>query len=110
MADDRYIIDFYSRYEEDERFASKHGSVEFLTTMRYIQRYLKPGSRVLEIGAGTGRYSHALARQGHGVGCSVNWSPTTSRSSAGTHSREKRSPLPRETPWIYRLFQRNATI
>ena len=67
MADDRYIIDFYSRYEEDERFASKHGSVEFLTTMRYIQRYLKPGSRVLEIGAGTGRYSHALARQGHGV-------------------------------------------
>ncbi|MCI8453694.1 MAG: class I SAM-dependent methyltransferase [Lachnospiraceae bacterium] len=38
--------------------------VEFLTTMRYIQLYLKPGYRVLEIGAGTGRYSHTLARQG----------------------------------------------
>ena len=41
--------------------------VEFLTTMRYIEKYLKPGSRILEIGAGTGRYSHALARQGYAV-------------------------------------------
>lgn len=35
--------------------------------MRYIGKYLKSGSRVLEIGAGTGRYSHALARQGYHV-------------------------------------------
>jgi ubiquinone/menaquinone biosynthesis C-methylase UbiE len=26
--------------------------------------YLKPGDRIIEIGAGTGRYSHALARRG----------------------------------------------
>ena len=45
----------------------KHGSVEFLTTMRYIEKYICPGNRVLEIGAGTGRYSHALARQGYSV-------------------------------------------
>ena len=44
-----------------------HGTVEFLTTMRYIEKYIKPGSRVLEIGAGTGRYSHALARLGYTV-------------------------------------------
>ena len=35
--------------------------------MRYIRQYAKPGARVLEIGAGTGRYSHALARPGHPV-------------------------------------------
>ena len=28
---------------------------------------MKPGSKILEIGAGTGRYSHALARQGYSV-------------------------------------------
>ena len=67
METNQYLIDFYNQYDEDARLASKHGSVEFLTTMRYIERYSKPGDRVLEIGAGTGRYSHALARQGYAV-------------------------------------------
>ena len=67
MKTDQYITDFYNHYDEDARLASKHGSVEFLTTMRYIQAYIKPSSRILEIGAGTGRYSHALARQGYTV-------------------------------------------
>ncbi len=61
---------FYNQYDEDSRLAVKHGTVEFLTTMRYIQKYLKPGDRVLEIGAGTGRYSHQLARQGIRCRCS----------------------------------------
>lgn len=60
-----YLIDFYTNYDEDSRLLSKHGAVEFLTTMRYIEKYLKPGDCVLEIGAGTGRYSHALARKGY---------------------------------------------
>ena len=67
METNSYIIDFYNQYDEDSRLAVKHGTVEFLTTMRYIQKYLKPGDRVLEIGAGTGRYSHRLARQGYAV-------------------------------------------
>ncbi len=67
MEKDQYLIDFYSHYDEDSRLAPRHGTVEFLTTMRYIQKYIKPGSRVLEVGAGTGRYSHALARQGYAV-------------------------------------------
>ena len=62
-----YLTDFYNQYDEDSRLTSKHGSVEFLTTMRYVEKYLKPCGRVLEIGAGTGRYSHALARQGYAV-------------------------------------------
>ena len=58
---------YYSAYNEDERFDRRHNSVEFLTTMDYIRRYLSPGDRILEVGAGSGRYSHALARMGHRV-------------------------------------------
>lgn len=67
MKTNQYLIDFYNNYDEDSRLEPKHGKVEFLTTMRYVKKYLKPGDRVLEIGAGTGRYSHALARQGYAV-------------------------------------------
>ena len=61
------LTEFYSNYDEEGRLLSKHGSVEYLTTMRYIEMYLKPGMRILEIGAATGRYSHALARMGYRV-------------------------------------------
>lgn len=67
METNQYITDFYNHYDEDARLSLRHGSVEFFTTMRYIQTYIKPGFRILEIGAGTGRYSHALARQGYTV-------------------------------------------
>ncbi|MGN1251128.1 MAG: class I SAM-dependent methyltransferase, partial [Candidatus Spyradocola sp.] len=58
---------YYESWDEDTRLASRHGQVEFLTTMHYIERYLRPGMRVLEIGTGTGRYSHALAQRGYEV-------------------------------------------
>ena len=58
---------FYSNYDEEARLLSKHGQVEYLTTMRYIEKYLYPGMWVLEIGAATGRYSHTLARLGYRV-------------------------------------------
>lgn len=61
------LTQYYSNYDEEGRLLSKHGSVEYLTTMRYIEKYLKPGMRILEIGAATGRYSHALARRGFAV-------------------------------------------
>lgn len=61
------LTQYYSAYDEDARLRSRHGMVEFLTTMRYIERYLRPGMRILEIGAGTGRYSHTLARMGYAV-------------------------------------------
>lgn len=67
METNQYLNDLYNHYDEDGRLASKHGSVEFLTTMHYIEKYIKSSDRVLEIGAGTGRYSHALARQGYAV-------------------------------------------
>ena len=58
---------YYKNYDEDGRLLPKHGQIEFLTTMRYIQKYLLPGMQVLEIGAGTGIYSHAIGRIGHEV-------------------------------------------
>jgi len=63
----QYLTDYYSNYDEDGRLASQYGSIEFLTTMRYIEKYIKPGDRILEIGAATGRYSHTLARSGYAV-------------------------------------------
>ena len=63
----KVLTEFYSNYDEEGRLLCKHGQVEYLTTMRYIQKYLKPGMRVLEIGAATGRYSHTLARMGYEV-------------------------------------------
>lgn len=62
-----YVKKHYENYDEDGRLLSKHGMVEYITTMKYIEKYLKPGMRILEIGAATGRYSHALARKGYHV-------------------------------------------
>ena len=61
------LTEFYSNYDEEGRLLSKHGQVEYLTTMRYIKKYLRPGMRILEVGAATGRYSHALAQMGYKV-------------------------------------------
>ena len=65
--DQSFLAAYYETYDENARLASQHGLVEYLTTMRYINRYVQPGSRILEVGAGTGRYSIALARAGHRV-------------------------------------------
>lgn len=52
---------------EDTRLESQHGQVEFLTTIKYIEEYLKPETKILEIGAGTGRYSLYYANKGYDV-------------------------------------------
>lgn len=64
---ENYLERYYRDYDEDERLESRWGRVEYLTTMDCIHRYLRPGMRVMEIGAATGRYSHALAREGYVV-------------------------------------------
>lgn len=62
------LREFYEIHcKEDARLRSRQGMVEFLTTMRYIEQHLKPGDRIIEIGAGTGRYAHALAQAGYQV-------------------------------------------
>ena len=60
-----YIESYYANYDEEGRLASKHGQVEFLTTMKYIHKFIggTEKKKILEVGAGTGRYSIALARE-----------------------------------------------
>ena len=62
-----FLTNFYTNYDEEGRLLSKRGRVEYITTMKYIEKYLKPDMRILEIGAATGRYSHALAQKGYRV-------------------------------------------
>jgi len=62
------IVKKYEEYDEDMRLVSDRAhNIEYLTTMRYIQKFLKPNAKILEIGAGTGRYSIALAKMGYDV-------------------------------------------
>ena len=64
-----YLEDYYNAYDEEGRLLSRHGQVEYLTTMKYIRRCLAsfPKPSVLEVGAGTGRYSVELCHQGYDV-------------------------------------------
>ena len=58
----------YELLDENSRLnCSKAARVEFLTTTRYIERYLKPSSRILDIGAGAGEYSLYFSRKGYQV-------------------------------------------
>lgn len=62
------VSTFYKAFEEDGRLdRSRHGQLEYVTTMDYINRFAKAGDKILEIGAGTGRYSIALAKAGYDV-------------------------------------------
>ena len=58
----------YEVFNEDTRLnRSQAARVEFLTTVRYIEQYLKPGDRILDVGAGAGEYSLYFARKGYRV-------------------------------------------
>ena len=58
----------YELFNEDTRLnRSQAARVEFLTTTRYIERYLKPGARILDVGAVAGEYSLYFARKGYDV-------------------------------------------
>ncbi len=65
---EKIVSDFYEQYTEEDRLdRSVHGRLEYATTMNYIHRYADNSSKVLEVGAGTGRYSIALAKEGMDV-------------------------------------------
>jgi len=63
------LIAYYNKFNEDKRLLSRHGQVEYVTSMRYIHKYLEGRSnpKILDVGAGTGRYSVALAEEGYDV-------------------------------------------
>ena len=64
-----YLESYYNSYDEEGRLLSRHGSVEYITTQKYIHEALggNKQKRILEVGAGTGRYSVALAKEGYSV-------------------------------------------
>ena len=58
----------YELFDEDTRLSrSKAARVEFLTTVRYIERYVSPGASILDVGAGAGEYSLYFSRKGYSV-------------------------------------------
>ena len=62
------VSEFYGSFDEDSRVdRTRAAQLEYRTTMEYIRRHAAPGCRILEVGAGTGRYSIALARAGYEV-------------------------------------------
>lgn len=69
FSDDTELVQaVYRRYDEDSRLnKSNAAKVEFLTTVRYIEKYLTPGAKILDIGAGAGEYSLYFARKGFHV-------------------------------------------
>lgn len=63
------LKEYYNKFNEDKRLGRRHGQVEFSTSMHYILEYLKEfhDPKILDIGAGTGRYSIALHNLGYDV-------------------------------------------
>ena len=63
------LIKYYNKFNENKRLTTKHGLVEFYTSIKYIEKYLKKYSspKIIDIGAGTGKYSIYLAEKGYDV-------------------------------------------
>lgn len=63
------IEKYYNKFNEDKRLLSRHGQVEFNVTIKYIEKYLKKykNPKILDVGAGTGRYSIYLDSLGYDV-------------------------------------------
>lgn len=59
------LVKYYNKFNEDKRLKTKHGQVEYLTAMKYIEKYSKKikNPNILDIGAGCGAYSIPLSEK-----------------------------------------------
>jgi len=58
------LNNYYNNYDEESRLIKdKAHRIEYITTTKYIEKYLKSGDKILEIGAGTGRYAINYAQK-----------------------------------------------
>lgn len=69
MMNQENIIAYYNKFNEDKRLTRRHGIVEYTTAMKYIHKYLKKmkDPKIIDIGAGTGKYAITLAEEGYDV-------------------------------------------
>lgn len=66
---------YYNKFHEEHRLTTRHGQVEFFTSLHFIEKFLKkcdtePGisvTKIADVGAGTGRYSVELCHRGYDV-------------------------------------------
>ena len=59
---------YYNKFNEESRLFSRHGQVEFNTTMHFIHQFAKNQKlKIADIGSGPGRYSVELCHEGHDV-------------------------------------------
>ncbi len=60
---------YYGKFCEEKRLTRRHGKVEYITSMKYIHEQLEgiERAKILDVGAGTGRYAVPLSEEGHDV-------------------------------------------
>ena len=72
------IEKYYNKFHEEHRLTTRHGQVEFRTTLHYIEEAIASVAerslsgvegplKIADIGAGTGRYSVELCHRGYDV-------------------------------------------
>lgn len=66
-SDEKKVNGIYDYYNESTRLSSKGSRVEYYTTIKEIEEYLKDGMKILDLGAGTGEYSIYFAEKGYDV-------------------------------------------
>ena len=64
---EKELVTYYNKFNEEKRLDSRHGKIEFITTIKYIEKYLKPNMKIIDVGAGAGRYSKYLSDLGYDV-------------------------------------------
>src|SRR5579885_2466684 len=68
MADDiSDIANYYNGETANEHRRLERHQLEYDLTWRYLDQYLPPEGKALEIGAATGRYTLELAKRGYSV-------------------------------------------
>lgn len=61
------LIKYYNKFNEEKRLLRRHGIIEFETIIYYLNQYLKKNDTILDIGAGSGKYSIYLDNLGYDV-------------------------------------------